>query len=54
MLTRLNNAIYKYYLTTLIFVLLFFKREIPKWLTSEAKRIMKPEIVLGQIEKYVK
>jgi len=53
-MTRLNNAIYKYYLTTLIFILILFKRQIPKWMRENAKRMIEPELVMGQVEKYVK
>ena len=54
MVTRINNAIYKYYLTTLIFILILFKRQIPKWMRENAKRMIEPEMVIGPVEKYVK
>lgn len=54
MLSRINKMIYKYYVTTWVFVLILFKREIPAWLQGNAKNIVEAEIIIGQAEKYVK
>ena len=54
LLSRLNATIYKYYFLTLVFILILFKRRIPKWMTKNAREIIEPSIVLGKVEKYVK
>lgn len=57
MITRINNAVYKYYLTTLVFILILFKRQVPKWMQSEVKKVVVPAEILsslGKVEKYVR
>lgn len=53
-MTRINNLIYKYYVTTWVFVLILFKREIPSWLVKTAQSIIDIEEVMARPEKYVK
>lgn len=54
MLTRLNNALYKFYVTTWVFVLILFKRQVPKWLQKKVIDITQLDVVLPKIEKYVR
>lgn len=54
MISRLNATIYKYYVTTWVFILILFKREIPEWLQVNTKHIVDADIIIGQAEKYVK
>lgn len=39
---------------TWVFVLILFKRQIPKWLREKTVKIVVPEELVGTAEKYVK
>jgi hypothetical protein len=44
----------KFYVITWTYVLLLFKRKVPKWLQEDIKQELETEIPLGKYEKYTK
>ena len=57
MLTKIDNLIYKYYVTALVFTLILFKRSVPKWMQGEIKDLIVPQVIeepLGPTERYVR
>lgn len=40
MINRINNIFYKYYIVTWVFILILFKRQIPKWMRVETKSVI--------------
>ena len=54
MLSRINKALFKYYFLTLIFLLILFKRQVPKWMRKRASEVLELPDIMGEIEPYVK
>lgn len=54
MLYKLGHTIYKYYVLTWVFILILFKRQIPKWMQTDTRKLIEVEPFLEKPEKYVK
>lgn len=54
MLSKINSALYKYYFLTWVFVLILFKRSIPKWMHKRSIEILDLPVVMPEVEKYVR
>jgi len=52
MLTRVSNTIYRFYFLTLVFILILFKRAIPKWMQKKTQEVLEPAIPFGEVQKY--